>query len=160
MQCGLPTSLMHKRFQNKILTEVPILSLKTRSSSTRLWITSFTDWLMTPFFGPIFSRSFSFRHVPSIQLLALVREIVYSFMFTDDLRCQPRQNRSRSMFFFQRTVIFSAKNFWSNVFIFLHLVLSYLVEALAVVENFKHLVPFLLQRETPFLRLSTSHKSP
>lgn len=61
------------------------------------------------------------------------------------------------MFFFQRI---SAKNFWSNVFILLHLVLSYLVEALAIVENFEHLVPFLLQRQTPFLRLSTSHKNP
>lgn len=47
--------------ENKeVLTDVPILSFKTRSSSTRLWMTSFTDWLMTPFFGPIFSSSLSY----------------------------------------------------------------------------------------------------
>lgn len=71
----------------------------------------------------------------------------------------PEISSSRSMPFSQWTVIISVENFWSNVFIFPHLVLSYLVEALAIVENFKHLVPFLLQRKTPFLRLSTSHKS-
>ena len=40
--------------------EVPIFSRSTMSSSTRLWTTSFTDWLMTPFRGPIFSSSLSY----------------------------------------------------------------------------------------------------
>lgn len=44
---------------NGLLTEVPILSLETRSSSTKLWTTSFTDWLITPFLGPNFSSSLS-----------------------------------------------------------------------------------------------------
>lgn len=46
-------------FWKQILTELPILSLETRSSSTRLWTTSLTDWLMTPFLGPSFSSSLS-----------------------------------------------------------------------------------------------------
>lgn len=47
---------------HKLLTEVPILSLNTRSSSTKVWITSFTDWLITPFLGPNFSSSLSWNN--------------------------------------------------------------------------------------------------
>lgn len=50
-----------KSIRKHLLTEVPILSFETRSSSTRLWTTSFTDWVITPFFGPDFSSSLSWN---------------------------------------------------------------------------------------------------
>lgn len=60
--------------QRHWLTEVPILSLATRSSSTKLWTTSFTDWQITPFLGPNFSSSLSWNSDKTYQWYIILRD--------------------------------------------------------------------------------------
>lgn len=175
-----PVQMKSKRVQ--VLTEVPILSLNTRSSPTRLSITSFTDWLMTPFFGPNFSRSFSCASAinrcqkcqncqnfgqnlnPCEAFTTLLQGLRMSTNSADSFgttRPELTSWQYREQACFEVLKLLCLEYFgncfdpWMAISRRRIMICStfHLVECLTVIEDLEHLVPLLLQRQSSFLRL-------